>query len=39
MWSEGRALDSSGSEQGPVTAPCEHSNEPSFSLKGEEFLD
>jgi hypothetical protein len=32
-------LDSSGSGWGPVTGSCEHSNELSGSLNGEEFLD
>jgi hypothetical protein len=35
----GYGVDASGSEQGPVTGPCEHGNEPSDSIKGEEFLD
>jgi hypothetical protein len=32
-------LDSSGSRYGPVVGSCEHSNELSDSIKGEEFLD
>jgi hypothetical protein len=32
-------LDTSGSGQGPVVGSCEHSNEPSVSIKGREFLD
>jgi len=35
----GCGLDSSGSGQGPVVCPCEHSNEPWSSVKGGEFLD
>jgi hypothetical protein len=31
-------LDVSGSVQGPVVGSCEHGNEPSFSIKSEEFL-
>jgi hypothetical protein len=26
-------------EQGPVVGPCEHDNEPSGSIRGNEFLD
>jgi hypothetical protein len=33
------ALDSSGSEQGPVAGSCEYGNEPSGCIKGGEFLD
>jgi hypothetical protein len=32
-------LNSSGSGYGPVAASCEHSNEPSVSIKGGEFLN
>jgi hypothetical protein len=32
-------LDASGSGQVPVAGFCEHGNEPSGSIKGEEFLD
>jgi len=32
-------MDSSGSGQGPVARCCEDGNEPSCSVKGEEFLD
>jgi hypothetical protein len=32
-------LDSSGSGQGPVAGSCEHSNEPSCTIKDGEFLD
>jgi hypothetical protein len=32
-------VDSSGSEYGPVAGSCEHSNVPSGSTKGGEFLD
>jgi hypothetical protein len=32
-------LDSSGSGQVTVVGCCEHGNEPSRSIKGEEFLD
>jgi hypothetical protein len=34
-------LDASGSRSGPVASPCEegNDNEPSGSIKGEEFLD
>jgi hypothetical protein len=32
-------LDSSGSEQGLVTASCEHGNEPLGSIRGGEFTD
>jgi hypothetical protein len=32
-------LDSSGSGQGQVVGPCEHSNEPLGSIKGGEFFD
>jgi hypothetical protein len=31
-------LDASGSAQGPGVGSCEHSNEPSDSIKGAEFL-
>jgi hypothetical protein len=31
-------LDYSGSRYGPVVGFCEHSNEPSGSIKGAEFL-
>jgi hypothetical protein len=34
MWTS-----ASGSGEGPVTGSCEPGNEPSGSLKGEEFLD
>jgi hypothetical protein len=34
-----RGLDSTGMGQGPVADSCEHSTEPSSSIKGEEFLD
>jgi len=32
-------LPSPGSGHGPVAGSCEHSNEPSGSIKGREFLD
>jgi hypothetical protein len=32
-------VDGTGSEQGPVAGPCEYTNEPSGSIKREEFLD
>jgi hypothetical protein len=32
-------LDPPASGKGPVGGPCEHSNEPSGSIKGGEFLD
>jgi len=32
-------LDASGSRQRPVVGCCEQSDEPSGSIKGEEFLD
>jgi len=32
-------LDASGSGQETVAGSCEHSNEPSGSIKGGEFLD
>jgi hypothetical protein len=32
-------LDASGSGEGPVTGSCEHSNEPSGSVKCGEFSD
>jgi hypothetical protein len=32
-------LDSSGSGYVPVTGCCEHGNEPSGSIKGEELID
>jgi hypothetical protein len=32
-------LDASGSGQGPMADPCVHSNEPSGSKEGKEFLD
>jgi hypothetical protein len=32
-------LDSSGTGCGPVAGSCEHDNEPSGSIKAEEFLD
>jgi hypothetical protein len=32
-------MDESGSGKGPVAGCCEHSNEPSGSIKGGEFLD
>jgi hypothetical protein len=32
-------LDSSGSGLGPVACLCEHDNELSNSIKGDEFLD
>jgi hypothetical protein len=32
-------LDASGSGWGPVGGCCEHSNKPSGSIKGEEFID
>jgi hypothetical protein len=32
-------LDASGSELGPVVGSCEHSNEPTGSIKCGEFLD
>jgi hypothetical protein len=35
----GCGLDSSGSEQRPAANSCEHGNEPSGFIKGEEFLD
>jgi hypothetical protein len=39
---EGRSgscvLDSPGSEWGPVADSCEYDNEPSYSIKGKEFL-
>jgi len=35
----GFALDASSSDLGPVAGPCEHSNEPSVSVTGREFLD
>jgi len=31
-------LDSCGSGYGPVAGSCEHSSEPSGSIKGKEFL-
>jgi hypothetical protein len=34
----GCGLDSSGSVQGWVVGSCEHSNEPSSSIKGKGFL-
>jgi hypothetical protein len=34
---ESYGVDSSGSRWGPVIDPCEHGNEPSGSIKGEEF--
>jgi hypothetical protein len=39
MGGGGVGLDASGSGQEPVADPCEHGNEPSGSIKGEEFLD
>jgi hypothetical protein len=36
---ESCGLDASGSGQGPVAGSSEHGNEPSGSIKGEEFLD
>jgi hypothetical protein len=35
----GCGLDSSGSWQGPVTGSCEHSTDPSGSIKGKKFND
>ena len=35
----GHTLDCSGSEQGQMVGTCEHSNEPSGSIKCREFLD
>jgi hypothetical protein len=32
-------LDASASGLGPVAGCCEHGNEPSGSIRGEEFLD
>jgi hypothetical protein len=32
-------LNSSRSGKGPVAGSCGHENEPSSSIKGEEFLD
>jgi hypothetical protein len=32
-------LDASESGQGPVVGSCEHGNEPSGFIKGEEFSD
>jgi hypothetical protein len=32
-------VDLSGSEEGPLVDPCEHSNEPSGYTKDEEFID
>jgi hypothetical protein len=34
-----RGPDAYGSKQVPVARPGEHGNEPSGSVKGEEFLD
>jgi hypothetical protein len=31
-------LDSFGSGEGPLVGSCDHSNEPSGSIKGREFL-
>jgi hypothetical protein len=35
----GCGLDSSGSESGPVTGSCEHSNGSLGFIRGSEFLD
>jgi hypothetical protein len=32
-------LDAFGLGYGPMAGSCEHSNEPLYSIKGEEFLD
>jgi len=32
-------MDVAGAGQGPVAGSCEHSNEPSGSIKGGEFLN
>jgi hypothetical protein len=42
LWNDlgnGKWMDTTGSGQGPVVDPCEHSNESSGSIKDGDFLD